>query len=299
MTRVAERTARQLPLADRSELPDGRFRPVREVRVAVAELLGQVELEPLRERGASLGSGAVEGEALEHLLGRAQVALAVPSPLGLAALERGAAADRDEDVLQERAPRVVRVDVAGRDRLDAEVLGEVAQETEPPRVSPLERPLQLDVEALAAEGACQARRGVRVEEPETAPRAAGEADEPSFNSTTVSSDTEGGSGSRSSRPTRRVPACAVVSSRQRFAYPRRDSTSSVTWAPPSSVDLCACDRPHAERLRRVRELERAVDAVVVCERERLVPELGSARRELLRLRRAVEERVRRVACSST
>ena len=58
--------------------------------------------------------------------------------------------------------------------------------------------------------------------------------------------------------------------------------------------LRAGDRPHAERLRRVRELERAVDAVVVGERERLVSELRRARRELLRLRRAVEERVRRV-----
>ena len=54
------------------------------------------------------------------------------------------------------------------------------------------------------------------------------------------------------------------------------------------------DRPDAEVLRRVRELERAVDAVVVGERERLVPELRRARRELLRLRRAVEERVRAV-----
>ena len=45
----------------------------------------------------------------------------------------------------------------------------------------------------------------------------------------------------------------------------------------------------------MRELERAVDAVVVGERERLVPELGRARGELLGLRRAVEERVRRVA----
>ena len=59
-------------------------------------------------------------------------------------------------------------------------------------------------------------------------------------------------------------------------------------------DLRARDRPDAERLRRVRELERAVDAVVVGEGERLVAELGRARRELLRLRRSVEERVRRV-----
>ena len=60
-------------------------------------------------------------------------------------------------------------------------------------------------------------------------------------------------------------------------------------------DLRSGDRPHAEELRRVRELERAVDPVVVGERERLVPELRRPRGELLRLRRAVEERVRAVA----
>jgi hypothetical protein len=60
-------------------------------------------------------------------------------------------------------------------------------------------------------------------------------------------------------------------------------------------DLRARDRAYAEELRRVREFERAVDAVVVGERERLVPELGGTRRDLLRLRRAVEERERRVA----
>ena len=73
---------------------------------------------------------------------------------------------------------MVRVDVAGRDRLDAEVLGEVAQEAEPPRVASLERPLELDEEALPAERPRQARRGVRVEEAEASSRAAGEADQP-------------------------------------------------------------------------------------------------------------------------
>ena len=84
-----------------------------------------------------------------------------------------------------------------------------------------------------------------------------------------------------------------MSSRQRFPYPCRDSTSSVTCAPPSSVTSAPVigRTPNAFA---VRELERAVDAVVVGERERLVPELGR-RRELLRLRRAVEERVRGVA----
>ena len=55
--------------------------------------------------------------------------------------------------------------------------------------------------------------------------------------------------------------------------------------------LGAGDRPDAERLRRVGELERAVDAVVVGERERVVAELGGARGELLGQRGAVQERV--------
>ena len=52
------------------------------------------------------------------------------------------------------------------------------------------------------------------------------------------------------------------------------------------------DRPHAERLRRMRELERAGDAVVVGQRERLVAELGRGGRKLLGLRGPVEEGVR-------
>jgi hypothetical protein len=58
--------------------------------------------------------------------------------------------------------------------------------------------------------------------------------------------------------------------------------------------LGARDRADAEVLRRVRELERAVDAVVVGERERRVRELRRGDDELLGERRAVEERVRRV-----
>ena len=55
--------------------------------------------------------------------------------------------------------------------------------------------------------------------------------------------------------------------------------------------LRAGDRPHAEEPRRVRELERAVDPVVVGERERLVAQLGGPRGELLRPRGTVEERI--------
>ncbi len=55
--------------------------------------------------------------------------------------------------------------------------------------------------------------------------------------------------------------------------------------------LRAGDRSHAERLRSMRELERAVDPVVVRECEGLVAELRRAGSQLLRVRGAVEERI--------
>ena len=60
-------------------------------------------------------------------------------------------------------------------------------------------------------------------------------------------------------------------------------------------DLGAGDRADAELLRRVRELERAVDAVVVGQRERRIAERGRPGGQLLRMGRPVEERVRRMA----
>ena len=51
------------------------------------------------------------------------------------------------------------------------------------------------------------------------------------------------------------------------------------------------ERPHPHELRRVGELERAVDPVVVGERERLVAELGRPQGQLLGMRSAVEERI--------
>ena len=101
----------------------------------------------------------------------------VAAPLLLAALERGAAADGDEDVLERGAAAVVRVDVSRRDRRDAERLRELAQARVAARVAALVRTLQLDVEAVAAERAREPHRGVRVAHREAVPRAAGEADE--------------------------------------------------------------------------------------------------------------------------
>jgi hypothetical protein len=73
---------------------------------------------------------------------------------------------------------VVRVDVAGCDRLDAQVLGEVAKQGVAMHVAALEGPLQLDEEAIQPECVGQPGGGVGIADAETEPRATGEADEP-------------------------------------------------------------------------------------------------------------------------
>jgi hypothetical protein len=172
------------------------------------------------------------------------------------------------------------VDVARCDRLDAEVLREVPQEDCSPRVSALERTLELDVEALAAERASKPRRCVRVEQPEPPPRAARKADE-----------TLGLLHDRLERHGGRQ-RLAVLS--PRAARPRvggGQQPAEVGVPAPRLHEQCdvraaverhlgAGDRPHAEGLRRLCELERPVDAVVVGERERLVAELRRRRRDL-------------------
>ncbi len=149
-------------LADAAQLDDRRLLAVREVRVAVAELLGQVELEPPGQLGGLRDGVQVVSEAVAHLLRRQEDRFVVAPPLPLAALERGAAADGDEHVLEGGAATVVRVHVPRRDRPDAERGGKVAQVRVAPRVAALVRPLQLDVEAVAPEGARKPRCRVRV-----------------------------------------------------------------------------------------------------------------------------------------
>ena len=116
-------------------------------------------------------------ETLGDLCRGAQEALAVAAPLLLTAVERGAAADRNERVLKQRAPRRVRVDVPGGDRVDAEMLGEVTQSGVPTDVAALVRSLQLDEEVLTTERACQPGSCIRMAHGKTGAGATGEADE--------------------------------------------------------------------------------------------------------------------------
>ena len=278
--------------ADLRQLGDGRVGPVREVRVAVAELLGQVEAEAVGELGASLRGARVErAEPLQHLRRRAQDRLPVAAPLTLAAVERGATADRDEHVLEREPARVVRMDVTGRDRLHAEVGGEVAQASRPPDVAPLVRALQLDEEALPAERPREPRRAVRVEQPQPLAHAAGEADEPVV---PLLEQREVERGRQQVGLAARQAGSRVGRGEQpaevRVALPRLDEQRHVHAA--REGHLGAGDRAQTEEPGRVRELERAVDAVVVGQRERLVAELGRPCRQLLGLGGTVEERIR-------
>ena len=68
-----------------AELSDRRLLAVGEVGIAVTELGGQVELEPLRELHGSANGVAIVREELLELGGRAQDALAVAAPLALKA----------------------------------------------------------------------------------------------------------------------------------------------------------------------------------------------------------------------
>ena len=161
-----------------AQLPDGGIGAVGEVRVAVPELLGEIELQPLRDLHGALRGCTVDAvEALDHLRRRSQHRLTVATPLALAAVERRAAANRDQRVLQHGAAAVVRVHVTRRDRLHPQVLRQVTEEHVPSRVAPLEWPLQLDVEAVAPERLRQAGGTVRVAQAEPVARAPGEADE--------------------------------------------------------------------------------------------------------------------------
>ena len=141
----------ECPLADAAQLLVRRLLAVREVGIAVAELLGEVELEPGGKLGRAGDGCRVVREAIRHVRRRTKHALAVAAPLALGAVQRRPMADGHERVLEHGTPVAVRVHVAGRHRVDAERLRQLAQRGVPARVSSLVRSLELDIEAVAAE----------------------------------------------------------------------------------------------------------------------------------------------------
>ena len=131
-------------IADLAQLHIGRIDAVREVGIAVAELLGQVEAAAVCDLARLLSRSA--RQPLEQLRRCQEDALVIATPLALAAVERRALLDRHERVLELRAPSVVCVHVAGRDRGHAKRLGQVCEHGVAACVTAFVRPLQLDVE---------------------------------------------------------------------------------------------------------------------------------------------------------
>ena len=131
----------------------------------------------LRARPCRRRPHAVFGEAVGHLRRRAEDALAVAAPLALGAVQSRAVPDGHERVLEHGATLAVRVDVAGRHRLHAEGLGEIAQCCVAPRIAALVRTLKLDEEALTAERRGEPGGGIRIAHGQAVAGAAGQADE--------------------------------------------------------------------------------------------------------------------------
>ena len=279
-------------VADSGQLRDGRLVAIGEIRVAVAELFGEIELEALCELGGARDRVEIVREAFGGGLRREQDGLVVSAPLALGAFERRAVLDRHHRVLEQRALRVMRVDVARGDRLHADRFRQVAQPHVSLRVAALVGPLQLDEEPVSPEHRGQLGGAVRIAGAEPVPRAARKADQAVVElreQVPVEARREQlgffGTGARM--------CCCEQPAQVRVALRRLDEERHVR--PVGERHLRAGDRPHAEGLRRVCELERAVDPVVVGERERFVPQLGGARGQFLRMRSAVEERIRRMA----
>ena len=184
----------------------------------------------------------------------------------------------------------MRVDVARRNGRNADRRGQLPQHRVATSVAALERTLKLDEEPIAPKGLRQTRRGVRIPHREPMPCAARQADE-----TLVAF-------LQQFLRERRVQQLALSPGHPRVGMRRGQQPAEVRVAggrldeqrhvrPLRERHLCAGDRPNAERLSRLRELERAVDPVVVGQRERAVAELGRPERELLGQRGAVQERI--------
>ena len=155
---------------------------------------------------------------------------AVGAAQRLAGLEREVVAQRDEGVLQRDARAGVGVDVAGRDAAQAEARARARRARVAGAVAGEEGALQLDAQALGAEGLAQQRgAGLVVDAVLAQPL---RQTSPSACSQTASSETAGGIGSRGRS---RVRAWASVSRRQRLRQPRSLATSSVRWRPSSRV----------------------------------------------------------------
>ena len=181
------------------------------------------------------------------------------------------------------------VRIPGSDRPNADRRRQVAQGAVAALVSSLVGALELDEEPLGPERARERGGAVWTAYRKAMARAAGKTDEPLVQL-----------GQQPRVESRRQRFSSFFRSRSRMC--RGEQPAEIRVARRAldeqrhvrTVGQChlrAGDRAHAERLCGVRELERAVDTLVVGQRQRLVAELGRLRSELLGQRGTVEERI--------
>ena len=212
-------------------------------------------------------------------------------------------ADGGQRVLQVGAGAVVHVDVPGRYARDSEPLGDGGQ---PPISHPVASPegtLELDSEAVAPEGLPQPpsehERALDLSvlpAPRERPiaRAPGQADEP-LASLLQGLERQHGR----QRLAVGMGACPRVRLRDQptkvaIAVGVLDEQRDVecrSLGAPRRRHLRPRDRPHAGGFRGLRHLHRSPETVVVGQRDRPLPQLRRAQRELLGKRRSVAEGV--------
>ena len=234
----------------------------------------------------------------------------VAAPQRLRGVERRVMAQRRERVLQRRALARVRVDVAGRHRRHAQPGGQIGQRAVARAVVALERPLELDPQAVAPEGPQQPPQRRLVVHP--AQGAAAQAHQAlgvllERRQRQLGRDVD----PPHPRPDQRLPAPVAgppgrtVLDRlvDRPARVRVRAGEQVAEVAPAAlvldqqrqvpavleIHLRPVDRPQPERRGGLHELHRARDAVVVGERHRLVAELGRGGGQLVGERGAVQE----------
>ena len=225
--------------------------------------------------------------------------------------------DRDERVLQRRTGARVRMDVAGRDAAQLQLARKRGEAPVARAIVAQVGALQLDAQALGAEGVAQRFEARPVVD--AMGGAAAEADEPvgaiehgrerDVRLSRLARAHAGSGPPARSRLPLRVPPCGVPRRvrRSRRPVPARVSVRArqqpAEVAPSALVldeqrqvaavverQLGAVQRAQPNRLGRLGVLHRAADVVVVGQRERLVPQLARRDGLFVRQRSAVEER---------
>ncbi len=269
----------------------GRAAGAAEVGERVPEVARQVERAAARrdlERDGDRGGTVAEQRG--GVLRRPQRELAVGPPLRVGAVERAAVADRDEHVVQPVALAPVVVHVGRRHRVEPGVVREIAQRAGQGAVAANVIALQLDEEPVPPEHRAaalgQPARGRlprsaqdRRQQTRAAPRQDDQPLVPCFER-----------GEIEPRVAAVFPAemrLREQAAQVRIAPRRLGEQGDVR--PVEQRDLGAGDRLEAVLRRPLRERHRAVQSVVIGERESRIAETRCLEHQVLGQRRAIEE----------